>query len=270
MDINVTGKLNKYFLPEAHFHDEEETLTRIPAPISGERTVSVITGSLDGPKLEHVLSSTPQLGIASYLNAMQHTHQAYVQQYENVCCGFRVKRDGCSVKIAWKFKEIATGEYRNTLVGGAQEINFEPNAQKSVYGPIVRTSDDGDICLELDEGSCYLFTFRAGIRHVVKNRAKNDPRMDIYKFFLLSFIVGIPLSDKQKANLGRFARLSESKDEQLRSEFLGRRRSQELFEDLCNGEIERIKAKGLSPEEEKQKIEDFNDDMVLLKGKFGL
>ena len=175
-----------------------------------------------------------------------------------------VVRQENNVTLKWAFKMSAGTPEKYTVIANAWEILLVPNFERADGGLIVSTRGNGSIHLELEEGVAYVFEFLFADRD--KYYASD---VEIMPQCIL-FQVAIPLSDERKALLRKAVGLDLHPEERVRHKMETYLDKQDAFDEVSKQAIERIKAKGLSPDEERERIEDFNDYAKSVKDQLGM
>jgi len=236
----------------------ESALARqlIPPPFTQER-------------LDRIMKVCDSTGLIQGMRKMSHLYVETMLEQEYKCewADVHVKREKNKVNISWKLTEVPKDPQDIAVTGYAHEIGLIPDPEELPGGVIVSGRGSGEVSLELEEGSAYYFFFPFLNSEMYENKSvgRNSELVQA-----VEFIVAIPLSDERKLLLRKAIKLDLNPEERVRHEFNTFLKKQDVFDEMREEGIRKIKAKGLSPDEEEQRIADFEDYTKNLKDRFGM
>lgn len=182
---------------------------------------------------------------------LRQVHQCGLAQME-------VVRQEHVVTVNWMIDASVGPPSDYFVCGAAWEIKLVPDHGVLDGGVIVSKDGNGSVRLELEQGCAYYFQF---------NFMRNN---DLASLQAIMFQVAIPLSDERKSLLRKAVVLDLHPEERVRHKMQAFLDKQDAFDEMNEKAIERIKAKNLPPDEERQRIEDFNDYAKSVKDQLGM
>ena len=207
-----------------------------------------VTSVINSPEMQTNRRETRQLMNKSILRQV---HQCELAQVE-------VVRQENVVTLNWMINVAVESPDDYCVCGAAWEIKLVPDAGRLDGGVIVSKNGNGSVCLELEQGCAYYFQF--SFMH----------KDDIKSIQATIFQVAIPLSDERKSLLRKAVGLDLHPEERVRHKMQSFLDKQDAFDEMTEKAIERIKAKELPPDEERDRIEDFNDYAKSVKDQLGM
>jgi len=178
------------------------------------------------------------------------------QHYYCPWAGITVVREGEMVTINWEFASCVLHPEYFYVIGTIEEIRFAPPDFGGADDVVVdHNGGNGSVQLKLVEGCVYYFYFTFMNRHPSLGKEVSMEG--------ITFQVAIPVRDSKKLLLKEV--LANDPGEVLRSKLENILNLEDSFDEWCKIGVERIKAKKLPPDEEKDKIRRFVAQASMLK-----
>ncbi len=195
---------------------------------------------------EHVASSKGQ---QVRLESAKDLAEVAVKDWRAMSWGrIDAQREGNKIELRWEiFPPLRPERYHAAIM--AADLDYSPEIENIGYVRVANGNGQGKKTLELEEGHCYFFL-------AVFISDGDGDKMDCRT---IGTKVMIPLSSTSQELLRAGRRIAKSPTDRMRVELASFRETQDAFDEICSEEIEKIKAKGLAPDEEQEQIADFMD-----------
>jgi len=177
----------------------------------------------------------------------------------------RAFRSGNRVEIGWNFKPgYDANQYKVVLMGYV--VTLDPDDEKDFPGTIFRDQiGEGQINLGFEEGQTIFFELfavnRGATERDIRSRATGE---------LLGFTVSIPLSREGYELFKRARAEEENPSLKIRENLEAMMDAQDTFDEVRAAAVARIKAKNLSADDERRRLDSLSERIDAMKEEFGL
>ena len=185
-----------------------------------------------------------------------------------------VDRRNAVITVEWKYNSLDLASQCDVMAY-SRNIEFNPSVENAAHQYVGRFKGDGHFEVELAEGCSYFFELRftnmSLFEQEFRKRQKSKTEaVDATAINHVYFIVAVPLSAKARDLLKKAGKLENNAGEQILHVAQNLIDKENAFDEARARIIEEIKKKGLSPEEEEQRIERMVDMINQERERFGL